>query len=129
MKKIFGVLVLLVVAGIVAGVVVLKTIDINRIGKSNLYVEVIEPTEVKEDKLKSGEIVKGYWYEQKAFDTKGNEVDIEFSALKELRKGAYLKLYVKKDNTVTSYDEVKWGDIPSDTQAKLEGKGTKSQED
>ena len=129
MKKIFGVLVLLVVAGIVAGVVVLKTIDINRIGKSNLYVEVIEPTEVKEDKLNSGEIVEGYWYEQKAFDTKGNEVDIEFSALKELRKGAYLKLYVKKDNTVTSYDEVKWGDIPSDTQAKLEGKGTKSQED
>lgn len=129
MKKIFGVLVLLVVAGIVAGVVVLKTIDINRIGKSNLYVEVIEPTEVKEDKLNSGEIVEGYWYEQKAFDTKGNEVDIEFSALKELRKGAYLKLYVKKDNTVTSYDEVKWGDIPSDTQAKLEGKGTKLQED
>lgn len=128
MKKVFGVIGVLILL-VVVGTVLLKTIDINRIGKSNLYVEVIEPTEVKEDKLNSGEIVKSYWYEQKAFDTKGNEVDIEFSAIKELRKGAYLKLYVKKDNTVTSYDEVKWGDIPSDTQAKLEEKGTKSQED
>lgn len=128
MKKVFGVIGVLILL-VVVGTVLLKTIDINRIGKSNLYVEVIEPTEVKEDKLNSGEIVKSYWYEQKAFDTKGNEVDIEFSAIKELRKGAYLKLYVKKNNTVTSYDEVKWGDIPSDTQAKLEEKGTKSQED
>jgi uncharacterized protein (TIGR01655 family) len=128
MKKVFGVIGVLILL-VVVGTVLLKTIDINRIGKSNLYVEVIEPTEVKEDKLNSGEIVKSYWYEQKAFDTKGNEIDVEFFALKELRKGAYLKLYVGKDNEVSSYDEVKWGDIPSDTQAKLEEKGTKSQED
>ena len=124
MKKVFGVIGVLILL-VVVGTVLLRTIDINRIGKSNLYVEVIEPTEVKEDILNSGEIVKNYLYEQKAFDTKGNEVDIEFFGLKELRKGAYLKLYVKKDNTVSSYDEVKWGDIPSDTQAKLEEKGTK----
>lgn len=128
MKKVFGVIGVLILL-VVVGTVLLRTIDINRIGKSNLYVEVIEPTEVKEEKLNSGEIVKSYWYEQKAFDTKGNEVGIEFFARKELRKGAYLKLYVGKDNEVSSYDEVKWGDIPSDTQAKLEGKGTKSQED
>ena len=128
MKKVFGVIGTLILL-VVVGIMLMRTIDINRIGKSNLYVEVIEPMEVKEDKLNSGEIVKSYWYEQKAFDTKGNEVDIEFWGLKELRKGAYLKLYVGKDNIVSSYDEVKWGDIPSDTQAKLEGKRTKAQED
>lgn len=119
MKKLFGVIGALILLGVV-GMVLLGTIDINRIGKSNLYVEVIGPTEIKEEKISSGEIVKSYWYEQKAIDTKGNEIDVEFSAQKELRKGAYLKLYLKKDNTVSSYDEVKWEDIPSDTQAKLE---------
>jgi len=128
MKKVFGIIGALILL-VVVGMVLLTTIDINRIGKNNVYIEVIEPTEVEEEKINSGEIVKNYWYEQKAFDTKGNEVAIEFFALKELRKGAYLKLYLGKNNEVSSYDEVEWGDIPSDPQEKLEEKGTNSLED
>lgn len=119
MKKFLGVIGGLTLMAVV-GVVLLRTIDINQIGKSNVYVEVIEPTEVKEEKINNGEVKKIYWYEQKAFDPKGAEVNVEFSAQKELRKDAYLKLYLNKDKEVTSYSEVNWGDIPSETQAKIE---------
>lgn len=116
MKKILIILTL-IFAGLLLLVV---SIDPNRIGKDNVYVEVIEATDTMEDKLDSGELISRYTYKQKAFDKGGKPVELEFSAGKELRKGAYLMLYVKKGNEVTSYDEVKWNEIPSKAQTELE---------
>ncbi|MBO0994412.1 YxeA family protein [Bacillus sp. SD088] len=117
MKKIItviGVLVLLVGAA-----VVLLTVDFNRLGKEHVYVEVIEPTDIAEDKLDNGDIMTRYWYNQTAYNEKGKAVTVEFSAPKELRQGAYLMLYLKKGSEVTSFDEVQWKEIPSETQTKI----------
>ena len=115
MKKIFIVLALLFL-----GVILLfVSIDINRIGKDNVYIEIIKPTDTTENKLDSGEVITRYTYKQKAFDKEGKPLEIEFSAGKELRKGAYLMLYVKNINEVTSYDEVQWNEIPADAQVEI----------
>lgn len=112
---------MIVLTLIFAGLLLLVvSIDPNRIAKDNVYVEVIEPIDTTEEKLDSGELISRYIYKQKAFDKQGKSVEIEFSAGKKLRKGAYLMLYVKKGNEVTSYDEVKWSEIPSKAQIELE---------
>ena len=114
MKKIFIVLTLLFL-----GVILLfVSIDINRTGKDNVYVEVIDHTYIEETKLDSGEVITRYIYEQNSFDKDGKSVEVEFSASKKLGKG-YLKLYVKDGNVVTSYDELQWNEIPGDAQVAI----------
>ncbi|TCK98042.1 uncharacterized protein (TIGR01655 family) [Natranaerovirga hydrolytica] len=114
MKKIFCILAILMLVGSFI------SCDIQRFGKDNVYIEVIEPTDTTEDRLNSGEVITRYIYKQKAFDEEGKSVDVEFSAGKELREGAYLMLYVRNENEVTSYDEVKWDEIPNAAQVELE---------
>ena len=115
MKKVFVIL-----AFLILGVIVLfASFDINRIGKDNVYVEVIDHTDTEETKLSSGEVITRYIYEQKAFDEEGKAVEVEFSANKKLRQG-YLMLYIKNGDVVTSYDEVQWNEIPSKAQLELE---------
>lgn len=118
MKKIVGIMFAIIVIFVLI-VVALATIDINRFGKDNLYVQIGEHTDVEETGLDSGQIAKRYWYELPAFDDKGEMTMVEFSAAKELRVDAYLKFYVKNNNEVTSYDEVQWDDIPVKAQEKL----------
>lgn len=114
MKKMFVILALLLL-----GVILLfNSIDINRIGKDNLYVEIIDYSDTEETKLDSGEVITRYIYEQKAFDKNGKSVEVDFSAGKKLGEG-YLKLYVKDVNVVTSYDEVQWNEIPADAQVAI----------
>ncbi|GIO22112.1 YxeA family protein [Oceanobacillus sp. J11TS1] len=105
MKKIM-ILMTGVVILFVAAVVVLMTVDFNRAGKDHVYVQVGEPENIEEDKLDTGEIITTYWYEQPAYTEDGEEIQVKFSAQKQLRQGAYLKLYVKNENEVTSFDEV-----------------------
>ncbi|MEK4298574.1 YxeA family protein [Oceanobacillus sp. FSL W8-0428] len=112
MKKIVA-LVVGVVVLFVAAVVVLMTVDFNRAGKDNVYVQVGEPVSAEEDKLDTGEIMNTYWYEQPAYTENGEEIQVRFSAQKELRQGAYLMLYVNKDDEVSSYDEVKEEELPA----------------
>lgn len=120
MKKIVGVIVVLVLIA-VAGTILMKT-DFNRMGKKAAYIEVIKPTEKEETKLDNGDVMTRYWYKQTAFNEKGEAIKVEFSAQKELRQGAYLLLYLKKGDEVTSYDEVKSDKIPEKVQKKLKEK-------
>jgi len=115
MKKVFlgiGALFLLFVAGLV----VLITVDFNRLNKEAYYVHITTDGEIEEYKLDSGEIMKMYWYEIPAYDENGKEQTLKFSAQKNLRHGAYMKLYVKKETEVTSYDEVKFHELPKKVQ-------------
>ena len=112
-----GIIVLIAVVAI-ASIVLLK-VDFNRFGKTDVYIEVIEPSEVIEDVLPSGEVMKRFAYEQVAYDEKGKEVDIYLTANKELRKGAYLKVYLNKKGNVTSYDEVEQKELPENVQEKF----------
>ncbi|GAA0375300.1 YxeA family protein [Bacillus horti] len=119
MKKIFATL-LTVVVVFMGMVLALATVDINRLGKDNLYVQISEHTDIEETRLDSGEVVKRYWYELPAYDENGVKNMVEFSAARELRLDAYLMLYVKNENEVTSYDEVQWNEIPTQAQEKLD---------
>lgn len=118
MKKVFfgiGALFILFVAGLV----VLMTVDFNRLNKDTYYVHITADGEVEEYKADSGQIYQTYWYELPAFNKNGEEKTFKFSAQKNLRHDAYLKLYVKKETEVTSYDEVKFHELPAKVQDQM----------
>lgn len=118
MKKVYvgiGAALLLFVAALVA----LRTVDFNRINKDTYYVQVTTDGELEEYKLNTGKIAETYWYELPSYDERGKEQTLEFSATKNLRKDAYLKLYVKGGKEVSSYDEVQFDEIPTKAQEKL----------
>lgn len=118
MKKLFIVLGSLI-GILVIGLIFLATVDFNRLGKENMYVHITQDGQVEEERLDSGEIFKRYWYTLDAVEEDGEITTVEFSANKNLRVGAYLKLYVKNDVEVTSYDEVKETDISEKALKKL----------
>ena len=119
MKKLF--IVLGSIVGILfIGLIVLASVDFNRLGKENVYVQIVSDGELDENRLDSGEIMKRYEYELVAYNDAGEAVEVEFSAAKNLRVGAYLMLYVKDGDVVTSYDEVKEQDVPEKALEKLQ---------
>lgn len=103
----------------VAVLVALMTVDFNRINKDTYYVHVTTDGEVEENKLSTGEIAKRYWYELPSYDDSGKEQTLKFSAAKNLRQNAYLKVYVKGGTEVSSYDEIQFEEIPTKAQEKL----------
>ncbi|MFJ7951961.1 YxeA family protein [Lysinibacillus sp. NPDC096418] len=103
----------------VGALVVLMTVDFNRINKDTYYVQVTTDGELEEYKLNTGKIAETYWYELPSYDESGKERTLKFSATKNLRKDAYLKLYVKGGKGVSSYDEVQFDEIPTKAQEKL----------
>lgn len=120
MKKLISVMAMIVVL-LVGGVAACSSIvDINRLWKSNLYVQIAEPVSVEETRLDSGEVHERYWYEVPAYDEDGEQSLTSFSAIRELREGGYLMLYVKRDGGVTSYDEVQWEEIPQKAREQLQ---------
>lgn len=114
-KKILIILAVVLFIGLVLAVMMF---DWNRFNKENLYVIIEEPSEFIEDRLESGEIIERYGYDSIAVDEEGKEVAVMFEAHKILREGAYLKLYVNKEQVVTSYDEVSWEALPAKVQEK-----------
>ena len=107
MKKWIGIAMvsILVVVGV-------TQVDWNRIGKDTLFVKVEAMSDVEETTLENGEVMKRYVYKQPAFTSDGKSKEVTFTATKELREGAYLRLYVKDGDTVTSYEEVSRADVP-----------------
>lgn len=104
---------------LIVAVIGLFNIDWQRLGKDHVYVQVGEVTEVEETTLDSGDVVRRYVYSTEALTKDGDEQAITFTATKELRNGAYLKLYVKNKDEVTSYDEVSVADVPEAAREKL----------
>lgn len=119
MKKLFiafGV----VLALLVAGLVVLATVDFNRLGKEHVYVHITEDGVEERFVDGNGAVYMSYWYEQVAYDEDGKEVQVKFSAQKNLRHDAYLMLYLKNGEEVTSFDEVQFDELPINVQAQFE---------
>ncbi|MFC4077865.1 YxeA family protein [Salinithrix halophila] len=61
-------------------------------------------------------------YHLKGYNKEGKEKDLSFYSFggRQLQEGAYLRLYVKGENDVKSYEEVKKKDIPKAVQKKLQ---------
>ncbi|MFJ7973718.1 YxeA family protein [Psychrobacillus sp. NPDC096389] len=118
MKKFLIVIgVLFAVGGV--GIFAITKIDFNRTNADNYYLQITEDGVPHEDKLDDGSVMTTYSYQLDATNADGKTIPLEFTAQKNLRKDAYLKMYVKKDDQVSSYDEVKLEDIPNKAQKQL----------
>ncbi|TQR21728.1 YxeA family protein [Psychrobacillus vulpis] len=118
MKKFLTIVGILFVVG-VAGLFALTKIDFNRMNADNYYLQITEDGVQHENKLDDGSVMISYSYKLEATNADGETIPLEFTAHKNLREDAYLKMYVKKDDQVSSYDEVKFEDIPKKAQEKL----------
>lgn len=81
--------------------------DINRMGKDQYYVQITADGIEKNEKSDSGEPYKYFEYKLKGFDKDGKEKEIEFTAHKNLRKDAFLRVYHSDKKGVTAWEEVK----------------------
>ncbi|WHX67712.1 YxeA family protein [Peribacillus frigoritolerans] len=117
MKKFFKVVGILFILG-AAGVFALTKIDFNRMNADNYYLQITEDGVQHETKLDDGTVMTSYSYKLDAKNADGETIPLEFTAQKNLRKDAYLKMYVKNGDEVSSYDEVKFEDIPKKAQPK-----------
>ena len=111
MKKTMIILSSTLISLAVIVVIVIATIDFNRLGKDHVYTIITEDGYTEETVTGSGEVFTRYHYSQSAFTDAGEEMIVSFSSHKNLRHGAYLMLYVNHAD-VTSYDEVQADDVP-----------------
>lgn len=117
MKKFLMLVGILFILG-AAGVFALTKIDFNRMNADNYYLQITEDGVQHETKLDDGSVMTYYSYKLDAKNADGEMIPLEFTAQKNLRKDAYLKMYVKNGDEVSSYDEVKFEDIPKKAQPK-----------
>ncbi|GIP19192.1 hypothetical protein J40TS1_48340 [Paenibacillus montaniterrae] len=61
-----------------------------------------------------------YGYELTAYNEKGKEKKLEFSAGKQLREGAYIQLYHTLLRGVTHWEEISFEDLPADVRQQLQ---------
>lgn len=118
MKKFLLSIIVFFIVLAAAGYAVLA-IDWNRFNKEHYYVQINEKPSIEEFVDQKGAVYKSYWYTLPAYSEDGNMKELHFSAAKELREDAYLMLYVKNEDVVTSYDEVQREDLPSNVNASL----------
>lgn len=121
MKKGFIALAVVVIV-LVGFVVFIQNVNLNRIGAEQYYVQINQDGKKIEDKSDSGQKYVSYEYNLEGFDSNGKEKVLTFTAGKELRQDAYLKVYVK-GNDVSSYQEVQATELPEQAKQKLVGAG------
>ncbi|AZJ22975.1 DUF1093 domain-containing protein [Bacillus wiedmannii] len=96
--------------------------DINRMGKDEYYVQITADGIEKNEKFDNGEPHKYFEYKLKGFDKGGEEKELEFTAPKNLRKDAFLRVYHSDKKGVTAWEEVKKDELPAKVKEKLGAK-------
>ncbi|MEH6943255.1 YxeA family protein [Bacillus sp. JJ722] len=97
---------------------ILAGCNFNRMGKSQYYIQITVDGTEQEVVADNGKKFKSFKYELPAFDKDGKEKMMEFTADKNLRKDAFLRVYYNDKKGVTSWEEVKKEDIPKKAQKK-----------
>lgn len=100
--------------------------DKNKIGKTKMYVHITENGVKKVEKSEDGESFSRYYYELKAYDKNGKEDSVVFSAGKNLKLDAFLRVYVATDSAdskgnkdIGAFEEVKASEIPQKAKEQL----------
>ncbi|MEC0174183.1 YxeA family protein [Paenibacillus favisporus] len=119
-KGLIAIAVILIV--LVGFVVFIQNANLNRLGAQQYYVQINQDGKRFEDKSDNGEKYVYYEYTLDGYNPSGKEKALTFTAQKELRKDAYLRVYVKGDE-VSSYQEVKADELPEGAKQKLDGAG------
>ncbi|MFF2890118.1 YxeA family protein [Paenibacillus sp. NPDC057967] len=99
------------------GLITLQTLNFNRLGADAYYTK-IEGAGAKVNEDMPDDYIR-YAYEFPSYKDDGEVAKLPFTAAKQLREGAYLKLYVKEGKGVTSYHEVSFDDIPEAAQKRF----------
>ncbi|PQP88865.1 YxeA family protein [Paenibacillus sp. AR247] len=119
-KGLISIAVILIV--LVGFVVFIQNVNLNRLGAQQYYVQINQDGKRFEDKSDNGEKYVYYEYTLDGYNPSGKEKALTFTAQKELRKDAYLRVYVKGEE-VSSYQEVKADELPEGVKQKLDGAG------
>lgn len=91
----------------------------NRIGTEDYYVAIEKKGKPVTEKASDGETFTDYEYTLIGYDENGKTKQLKFTAQKNLRIGAYLHIYYKKDKGVTSYEEVTKKELPKKAASQL----------
>lgn len=119
MKKLIGVAVFLGII-VIGSLAILRFVDFNQLGAQTYYVQITDDGKVEKTTIDTGEVFETYWYnDYKIFDEKGQSQVVNFSAQKNLRQGAYLKVYYKDNKGITSYEEVQETDVPAKAKEQM----------
>ena len=98
---------------------------LNEIGSDKYYVQITKDGDRQYEGKYNGKDVYDYYYKDiKAYNKNGDEIKVKFSAEKNLRKNAFLKVKVKdlkkdENNDILSYEEVQRDDLPDKVKEKL----------
>lgn len=104
---------LIVIIIIIGGAVLaMRFVNFNRIGADTYYVKITTDGKVTKGQASDGTNYTDYNYDFQGYNEEGEEKQLNLIAQKNLRKGAYLEVFVKEDKGVTSYEEVKQADVP-----------------
>ncbi|NUC16246.1 YxeA family protein [Bacillus mycoides] len=93
--------------------------DLNRMGKDEYYVQITVDGKEYNGKSNDGTPYKDYQYKLTGFDKKGKEKELEFTAQKNLRKEAFLRVFHSDKKGVTAWEEVKKDELPAKVKEKL----------
>ncbi|WP_426950750.1 YxeA family protein [Bacillus mycoides] len=93
--------------------------DLNRMGKDEYYVQITTDGIEKNEKAGDGQPHKSFEYKLPAFDKEGKEKELEFTAVKNLRKEAFLRVFHSDKKGVTAWEEVKKDELPAKVKEKL----------
>ncbi|AJQ61645.1 DUF1093 domain-containing protein [Bacillus thuringiensis] len=93
--------------------------DLNRMGKDEYYVQITVDGKEFDSKASDGQKFKDYEYKLTGFDKDGKEKELEFTAQKNLRKEAFLRVYNSDKKGVTAWEEVKKDELPAKVKEKL----------
>ncbi|OQR54320.1 YxeA family protein [Bacillus sp. CDB3] len=96
--------------------------DLNRMGKDEYYVQIKADGIEKNEKADGGQPIKSFEYKLPAFDKDGKEKELEFTAQKNLRKDAFLRVYHSDKKGVSAWEEVKKDELPAKVKEKLGAK-------
>lgn len=91
----------------------------NHIGAEDYYVAIEKNGKPTTERDSSGKTLTDYEYTLTGYDENGKAKQLEFTAQKNLRVGAYLHIYYKKGKGVSSYEEVAKKELPKKAASQL----------
>lgn len=129
MKKtsriVIGVFSTIIIGSIIAVILQITNVtDFREWGHKDYYVHIMKDGENKSLVI-DGDSEWNHYYKMKAYNGDGKEIEVEFYANKNLRKGSYISVdtysqSTDKVNSIHKYEEVKGEDLPSKVKEKLE---------
>ncbi|MCY7779662.1 YxeA family protein [Bacillus haynesii] len=93
--------------------------NLNRMGTDEYYVHITGNGKEETSKFDDGEEYSVFKYELAGFDEDGQEKTMEFTADKNLRTGAFLRLFYSENKGVKSWEEVEKDEIPGKAKDRL----------